>query len=393
MAPTLRFSSLFLLAASWMLAAGCGDDDAIVLPAGGAGQAGAGAHAGSSGSGAHAGGAGMAGSSAAGSSAAGSSEAGGSGADTGGAAGEGGAPPSSGGTSGGGTSGGGTSGGGTSGGGTGGATAGGGGATAGTGGAAGGGGAAAGTSGTAGGGGATAGSGGTAGGGGATAGTGGTAGGGGAGNAVKNCAYSCATDDDCKITGEADQSHFCNPTSKRCEDFSVCATSADCVAFVNQFSWFTPCTGDSDCLPGAEACVAVGRGGLCAPLPDAQTGCMTGAPTPLAHFGATGNVQVCADAGVCVNKTCHSLCDCSGTTTCNATTGLCDCSSNGQCTSQASQGRPICGADSHCGCATSDQCNATASTGLDHCYSGTCGCSSANACPDLHFSNAPPVCE
>ena len=85
MAPTLRFSSLVLLAASWMLAAGCGDDDAVLLPSGSSGQAGAGAHAGSSGSGGHAGATGGAGK--AGSSAAGSSEAGGSGTDTGGAAG------------------------------------------------------------------------------------------------------------------------------------------------------------------------------------------------------------------------------------------------------------------------------------------------------------------
>jgi hypothetical protein len=346
MAPSLRFSSLVLLTMSWMLAAGCGDDDSTTLASGG--SSGSSGHAGTAG--AHAGSSGMHPSAAGAAGAAGSGASGSSGTDAGGAAGEGGELISSGG--------GGVSGGGASGG----------------------------TGGT------TAGTGGTSG---ASAGTGGTAGTAGAPNTVKNCAYQCATDDDCKINN-ADAGYSCNPTSKRCENLSACQTSPDCVAFANQFNWFVTCNDDSACSPGTEACVAAG-GGLCAPLPDPQTGCADGVLTQLAHLGATGNVQVCATPGVCVNKACQPSCTdpilggCDGGTTCNAVTGLCECSASGQCTSAASA--PVCGADSHCGCATSDQCSTTAAVGKDTCYSGSCGCSNASVCPASDFKNVTPVCE
>ncbi|HEY1537315.1 MAG TPA: hypothetical protein VGF76_25010, partial [Polyangiaceae bacterium] len=305
MAPSLRFSSLVLLTMSWMLAAGCGDDDTTTLASGG--SSGSSGHAATAGtSGAHAGSSGMHPSAAGAAGAAGSGASGSSGTDAGGAAGEGGELTSTGATSGGATSGGATSGG------TGGATA--------------------GTGGT----------------GGATAGTGGTAG---AANSVKNCAYQCATDDDCKVNG-TDQGFSCNPISKRCEDVSACQVSSDCVAFANQFNWYVPCADDTGCS-GTEACVAVG-GGLCAPLPDPQTGCADGVLTQLAHFGATGNVQVCATPGVCVNKTCQVSCvdpingACSNDgTQCNTGTGLCECSASTEC---MVAGKPVCGADSHCGC-------------------------------------------
>jgi hypothetical protein len=358
MAPSLRFSSLVLLAMSWMLAAGCSDSDSIMVASGGSsghgGSSGAGAHAGSAGKagGSHAGAAGEAGE--AGSSGTGAASGSGD-AGSAGAAGEAGAPVSggTGGSSGGtgGTSGGGT--GGTSGGGTGGVAGGG---------------------------------------------AGGIAGGGGAAPiAVKNCNYQCATDDDCKTTIPEDpQTHFCHPTRKRCEDISVCQVSSDCVAFANQFSWFFPCVNDADCSPGTEACVPFGHGGLCAPLPDAQTGCADGVLTQLPHFGATGNVQVCASPGVCVNKACQFSCasdngGCTDGTQCNASTGLCECSASTQC--KAASGKPVCGATSHCECATSDQCTPTASVGLDKCYSGSCGCSNAAACPASPYVNATPVCE
>jgi hypothetical protein len=214
---------------------------------------------------------------------------------------------------------------------------------------------------------------------------------------LKTCAYQCNTDDDCKMDGEPTQTHFCNPTSKRCEDSSACATSPDCVSFASQ--WY-PCTGDLDCY-GTDVCVTFGGRGVCAtpPAPDCSVAPLTpdGVPTSMARFGSAGNVEVCASPDdVCVDKTCQPSCTsqngtCSGTT-CNTTTGLCGCSSTSQCTTQAIAGKPTCGANSLCGCATSDQC-AGAGAGADHCYSGTCGCSGTAACPASLFNNAPPVCE
>jgi hypothetical protein len=355
MAPSLRFSSVVLLAASWMLAAGCGDDDTSMFATGGSsGHAGAaGAHAGSGAI--LPGAAGAAGSSGSG------AASGSSGTDAGGAAGEGGEPMSSGGS--------GVSGG-TSGG---------------TGGASGG------TSGA---------SGGT---GGASGGTGGTAGTAGAPNTVKNCAYQCATDDDCKISTEIPQLHFCHPTRKRCEDYStpsVCDTSSDCVAFASL--WIGPCVSDGECFPG-DVCIAFAGRGVCATPPDPDTGCaltrtQDAAPMPAARFGAAGNIDVCTNSdGLCVDKACQYSCrsasfgGCSDGTQCNAVTGLCDCSASTQC--PVASTKPLCGADSHCGCATSDQCASTAGAGFDKCYSGSCGCSSAAACPASPYENAPPVCE
>jgi hypothetical protein len=171
------------------------------------------------------------------------------------------------------------------------------------------------------------------------------------------------------------------------------------VGFIS--NWYGKCTDDSGCYPG-DACVAAGGRGACAPPPDPDLGCFlnpAAVPTEVARFGTTDTVEVCATPvsdGICVDKTCQPNCGggsggC-GTKglTCNSGTGLCDCSESPQCSD--SKTTPVCGASLHCECTTNDQCASIAGTGFDTCYSGKCGCSSADACP-TPFQNAPAVCE
>jgi hypothetical protein len=244
--------------------------------------------------------------------------------------------------------------------------------------------------------------------GGATGGTSGTGGAGGAREAgppdaeagspaAKSCGYRCNTDADCLMGTDAapDATYKCHPVRKRCENpITTCTVNDDCVAFASQ--WFPSCTTDLDCFFPGDVCVDAGGVGLCAtPAPTDGGECMIPpARVTRPRFGGEGGaVEVCGDTSAkCDKNACILGCDSSTCTsqghqglTCNATSGLCECSGNAEC------GVGACNNQSHhCECVANGDCTVP---GQDVCSAGSCGCSSATACPASPFRNATAVCE
>lgn len=237
----------------------------------------------------------------------------------------------------------------------------------------------------------------------AAAGAGGDGGAGGGGNVTpvvaKQCRYGCGTDDDCKV-GE-DDSHKCNPTTKRCEDpMTSCAVHQDCLPFGN-FLFFGCVSAEADCNVETEACVLLHGRGWCVPLADVETGCtqIGGDSLSVPNVGIAGESNVClyttarCNAGSCIFGCADAEfggCDTGTGNTCNSETGLCECAESTECTAD---GVSACGADSHCGCNNAGDCSEANVPGQSACVAGTCGCADATECPDPGYANATAVCE
>ena len=214
---------------------------------------------------------------------------------------------------------------------------------------------------------------------------------------LKHCAYECSTDDDCAFPGVI--TYVCDPVSKRCGAPDLtCVEHRDCVPFAS--SWTVSCEKDDDCPSAADVCVDAGEAGRCARLFEDGTPC----PLPdhvevLRLRFAEPNVEVgvCGKAnGRCGDGACFLGCTGSGDCgqgdgdTCDTESGRCTCVADNECTS---------GAVSHCNprtqrcdeCASDFDCFLDASR--DQCVRGRCGCSSENACSELVFPAATPVCE
>jgi hypothetical protein len=208
---------------------------------------------------------------------------------------------------------------------------------------------------------------------------------------LKICAYSCQTDDDCKV-GQ-DGSNKCDPTTKTCGYPPECAETIDCVP-AKSF-WLFNCESDADCIPDSEACVTFNGVGYCAEVPTDGQCFFGGVPEQQPHQGAQGTVEACIErtyvcnTGACVQGCLAFGCDEGVGDTCNETTGLCECAQASECA------KGVCGADHHCAeCATSADCAPTAAqTGRDVCVDGKCGCSGANKCPASPFKAATAVCQ
>jgi hypothetical protein len=221
---------------------------------------------------------------------------------------------------------------------------------------------------------------------------------------TKSCTYSCQTDDDCLVDG--DPAMKCHPTKKRCFDpTTTCQSNDDCVGFVSV--WFPSCAGDDDCLLAGDVCVDAGGYGLCATPPDPVDGCFFPGQVPLTRkrFGAAdggagdaGTIAVCGDtSGRCAKGQCITGCSsdpefCTNPgdfgSTCNEVSGMCECAASTECTAS---GVSACNQQNHlCECASNADCT---SPGLDTCVAGSCGCSSASACPTSPYKNAVSVCD
>lgn len=214
----------------------------------------------------------------------------------------------------------------------------------------------------------------------------------------KGCSYACNTDADCLHgpDASADATYKCNPTRKRCENpIEMCNVNDDCLVFAS-FWFVSPCTSDLDCFPG-DVCIDAGGAGFCAtPAPTDGGSCFLPPDRVTRHrFGAPdgGTIDVCGDTtGRCDKNHCFFGCDSSACSaqmgtglTCNASSGLCECAASTECSLGA------CSQQSHhCECVVNADCTVA---GQDVCVGGTCGCSSAAACPPSVFRNAPPVCD
>jgi len=236
------------------------------------------------------------------------------------------------------------------------------------------------------------GAGGAAGGGGGAGGLAGAGGSGGEGGALPpapHCSFSCTSDDDCLVDG--DPTFKCSPIRNRCE---ACTTDDDCLVPLS--TWFLPCTDDSGCAAGTEACVAASGGGFCAKLPGAACAAPN-VPKLLPRFGAQGTVQVCASADPrCFNNAClpgcgdpARACGQGNGDTCSAVDGRCKCTAGSECVPSG-----ICGRDGQCQeCVTNVHCANNLTDTV--CFQGKCGCGAADTCSSLDpgYANAVAQCQ
>jgi hypothetical protein len=241
--------------------------------------------------------------------------------------------------------------------------------------------------------------GGAGGAGGASGGQGGSSGEGGTPSEVAaSCSFTCANDEACVI-GQNNDSFKCNPVSHRCEDpTKACTSDAECLP--TRSFWTVHCADDSECTPTFEACVEANGQGFCASISDPEPDpCFGGGvPRTLPRFGASGSVQVCADADPrCFAGECgpgcgdpDHACGKGNGNACSAATGLCECAQPSECTKTG-----VCGGDGHCTeCANDEDCAATvALTGLGVCVAGKCGCANPTTCVNPGYATATAACQ